>query len=123
MHIADTILKEFGDLEKIRAEDEKFATASFSIPGVKSKLSMTLKVGELSLFFDFFNRDRPINRCEINRKLENENPLVGHFKHMWLAQIPPAYRVLDKQYRETGVLLPYSVNTSSSGEYFCKPNM
>jgi len=45
-------------------------------------------------------------------------PLYNHFKDMWLAQIPPAYRVLDKQYRETGVLLPYGTNA----EKFTKHN-
>jgi hypothetical protein len=50
---------------------------------------------------------------------EDYNPLLNKFKDMWLAQIPPAYRVLDKQYRETGLLLPYGANTNK----FCKPNL
>jgi hypothetical protein len=49
---------------------------------------------------------------------EDYNPLLNKFKDMWLAQIPPAYRVLDKQYRETGLLLPYGANVNK----FCKPN-
>jgi hypothetical protein len=75
--------------------------------------------GDLQWFDD--SEDPSMEHLEKIRKLrmgEDCNPLFNSFKDMWLAQIPPAHRVLDKQYRETGVLLPYGANTNK----FCKPN-